>query len=176
MSERDVTEEEETQSGSISLQSLDALDPRKPRHTAQSYSETLKQSDPPDRILKDHFNRMLPRVASVLNEHIEDLKPTLRSHQKSDILPYNRLEIDEINKAKNVKEIFNKIQIEDCWFNTDVLVRLIHFVPDRKAKKKALHLLDAYHKKLEHFTKYIDEHVEEPHLPETTQDIGMVLV
>ena len=155
MSERDVTEEEDTQSGSIGLQSLDALDPRKPRRTAQSYSETLKQSDPPDRILKDCFNRMLPHVASVLNEHMEDLKPALRSHQKSDKPPYNRLEIDEINKAKNVKEIFNKIQIEDCWLNTDVLVRLIDIVPDRKAQKKALKFLEAYHRKLKHFTQFI---------------------
>ena len=155
MSERDVIEEEDTQSGSVGLQSLDALDARKPRRTAQSYSENLMQSDPPDRILKDCFNRMLPHVASVLNMYIDDLKPALRSHQKSDKQPYNRLEIDEINKAKDVKEIFNKIQIEDCWLNTDVLVRLIDIVPDRKAKKRAQHLLDAYHKKLKHFTKFI---------------------
>ena len=153
MSEQDVTEEEDTRSGSVGLQSLDGLDPRMPRHTAPSYSETLMQSDPPDRILKDRFNQMLPLIAAVLNKHIEDLKPTLRSHQKSDKKPYDRLEIDDIDKAKNVMEIFNKIQIEDCWLNTDVLVRLINIVPKRKARKRAMCLLEAHHRRLKCFTQ-----------------------
>ena len=155
MSEQNITEEEDTRSGSVGPQSLDTSDPRKPRCTAQSYSETLMQSDPPDRILKDHFNQMLPRIAAVLNKHIEDLKPTLRSHQKSDNKPYDRLEIDDIDKAKNVMEIFNKIQIEDCWLNTDVLVRLINSVPESKTRKRALRLLEAHHRCMKCFTQRI---------------------
>ena len=155
MSEQDVTEEEDTRSGSVGPQSLDTLDPRKPRCTPQSYGETLIQSDPPDRFLKHRFNQMLPLIAAILNNHIEELKPTLRSHQKSDQKPYNRLEIDDIYKAKNMMEIFNKIQIEDCWLNTDVLVRLINIVPKKKACKRAQHLLEAYHRHLKCFTQHI---------------------
>ena len=154
MSEQDVTEED-TRSGSVGPQSLDTLDPRKPRCTPQSYCETLIQSDPPDRFLKHRFNQMLPLIAAILNKHIEDLKPTLRSHQKSDQKPYNRLEIDDIDKAKDVMEIFNKIQIEDCWLNTDVLVRLINIVPKKKAWKRAQRLLEAYHRRLKCFTCHI---------------------
>ena len=119
------------------------------------FSKHFLQNDPHNRKIKHHFLRTVSRVASALNEYIDDLRPTLRYHLKSEDWPYVRLEIKDINNAKTVREIFDKLQIEDCWLNTSVLVHLINAVSDHKSQEEAMHHLDLYHEYLCAFAKSV---------------------
>ena len=146
MSDLDVViSEESSLSESFKSRRIMALDLDKGSDKPRQYSKRLLQSDSPDRLLKHRFHRTVSHVASALNKYIDDLRSTLRDHQKSEEWPYNRLEIEDINGAKTVKEIFDKLQIEDCWLNTSVLVHLANAVPNSKSRDKALQQLDSYH-------------------------------
>ena len=146
MSDLDVgISEESSLSENFKSRRIMALDLDKGSDGPQQFSKRLLQSDPPDRLLKHRFHRIVSRVASALNEYIDDLRPTLRDHQKSEKWPYIRLEIEDIDEAETVKKIFDKLQIEDCWLNTSILIHLIDAIPDRKSRKKAFQYLDSYY-------------------------------
>ena len=120
-----------------------------------SCSKRLSRRGPPDRSLKDDFHKMLIVVTEILNGFLEYLKPMLRDFMASNKWPFSNLVLVDIDGARSMSDIFNRIQVEKCWLNTDVLIRLVSVVAHYEPGQKASNCLEVYNRKLGEFTHFV---------------------